>query len=217
MKSDKQVQKDVMAELDWEPSVNAAHIGVEVKDGVVTLAGHVSSWAEKYHAEHAAQRVSGVKALAVEMDVNLPGVSKRTDSDIAASAKGALQWTTFAPNDAVKVKVENGQVTLTGELDWEYQRLAAAWAVRYLLGVTGVSNLVTLRHAASSKVVQSDIEAALKRRAHDDAQKVAVTVNGGDVTLTGSVHSMDERDVARGAAWRSPGVRSVADELAIVY
>ena len=217
MKSDKQVQQDVLAELDWEPSVNAAHIGVEVKGGVVTLAGHVSSWAEKHHAEQAAQRVSGVKALAVEMDVNLPGVSKRSDSDIAVSAKNALEWTTFAPNNAVRVKVEGGQVTLTGDLDWEYQRQATGRAVRYLLGVTGVKNQITLKNAGSSKGVQSNIEAALKRRAHEDAQKVTVTVKGGDVTLTGSVHSMDERDVARGAAWRSPGVRSVTDELAIVY
>lgn len=217
MKSDTQVQSDVMAELQWEPSVNAAHIGVEVKDGIVTLAGHVSSWAEKYHAEHAAQRVSGVRALAVEMDVSLPGISKRTDTDIAKSAKNALQWTTFAPNDAIKVKVELGIVTLSGELDWDYQRLAAAWAVRYLLGVTGVVNQITLKQAASSTAIRSDIEAALKRRAHDDAQKVGVTVSGGDVTLTGSVHSMDERDLARGAAWRSPGVRTVVDDLTISY
>ena len=125
MKTDAQVQQDVIAELKWEPSINAAQIGVEVKDGIVTLAGHVSSYAEKWDAERAAQRVSGVKALAVEMDVKLPGSSKRNDADIARSAKDVLQWTTYLPKDRVKVMVEKGWITLSGDVDWEYQRRAA--------------------------------------------------------------------------------------------
>src|SRR5476651_1737362 len=133
MKSDAQLQQDVIAELSWVPSIDAARIGVEVKDGIVTLAGHVASYAQKWDAERAAQRVYGVKALAIEMDVALPGSSQRNDVDIERSADNVLQWMTYLPKDSIKLKVENGWVTLTGELDWEYQRQAAANAVRYLM------------------------------------------------------------------------------------
>ena len=162
MKTDTQLQQDVTAELKWEPSVNAAQIGVEVKDGIVTLAGHVGSYAEKYDAEHAAQRVSGVEALAIEMDVKLAGSSKRTDADVARAVQNVLQWTTYLPKDRVKVMVEGGWVTLTGEVDWEYQRQAATAGVRYLMGVTGVSDQITIKKPkVSLSAVKSDIEAAL--------------------------------------------------------
>jgi osmotically-inducible protein OsmY len=215
MKTDAQVQQDVIAELKWEPSINAAQIGVEVKDGIVTLAGHVSSYAEKWDAERAAQRVSGVKALAVEIDVKLPGSSKRNDADIARSAKDVLQWMTYLPKDSVKVMVEDGWITLSGEVDWEYQRQAAAGGVRYLMGVTGVSDQIAVKPKVSLSAVKSDIEAALKRRATADAQKISVDVRGADVTLTGSVHSWSERDLARNAAWGTPGVRNVVDNITI--
>jgi osmotically-inducible protein OsmY len=141
-KSDTQLQQDVLAELSWEPSINAADIGVEVKDGIVTLAGHVNTYAEKWDAERATQRVAGVKALAVEMDVRLDGMNNRTDADIARSAENVLQWTTYLKKDAVKIKVEKGWVTLTGEVEWQYQRQAAAAAIRYLMGVSGVSGQI---------------------------------------------------------------------------
>ena len=217
MKTDNQVQQDVIAELSWEPSVNAAQIGVEVKDGIVTLAGHVSSYAEKWNAERAAQRVSGVKALAIEMDVRLPGSSKRTDAEIARSAENVLEWTTFLPADRVKVMVENGWITLSGQVDWEYQRRAAADAVRYLLGVMGVSDDIAIKPSVSSSAVKSDIEAALKRRAKSDAQKISVDVRGSDVTLTGTVHSWSERDLATNSAWGSPGVQNVVNKIAVAY
>ena len=217
MKTDKQVQQDVIAELSWEPSVNAAQIGVEVKDGIVTLAGHVSTYAEKLGAERAAQRVSGVKALAIEMDVKLSGSGKRNDADIAGSAKNALQWTSSFPKDGVKVMVESGCVTLTGEVDWEYQKQAAAKGVRYLMGVTGVSNQIVIKPHVSLSAVKSDIEAALKRRATADAQQISVDVRGADVTLTGTVHSWSERDLAKHAAWGTPGVRNVVDNMSIAY
>ena len=217
MKSDKQVQQDVIAELNWEPSVNAAQIGVEVKDGIVTLAGHVGSYAEKWDAERAAQRVSGVKALAIEMDVKLSGSSKRNDADIARSAESALQWTTFLPKDRVKVMVEAGCITLSGEVDWEYQRESAAGAVRYLMGVTSVSNQIAIKPKVSSSAVKSDIEAALKRRATADARKISVEVHGDDVTLTGTVHTWSERDLARHSAWGTPGVRNVVDKITVTY
>ena len=148
MKTDTQLQHDVIAELAWEPSVNAAQIGVEVKDGVVTLAGHVGSFVEKWEAERAAQRVSGVKGLAVEMDVNLPGSSKRNDVDIARAARNVLEWTTYWPQDEIKVVVEAGWVTLTGEVDWEYQRQAASNSIRGLIGITGVRDQIVIKPKA---------------------------------------------------------------------
>ena len=217
MKSDSQLKQDVVAELSWEPSVNAAQIGVEVKGGIVTLSGHVDSFAEKWHAERATQRVSGVNALAIEMEVKLPGSAKRTDADIARSAESALQWTWNLPKDTVKVMVENGWVTLTGDVDWEYQRKSAARSVRYLLGVTGVSDQIGIKAKATSSAVKSDIEAALKRRALSDAQEISVDVQGGDVTLTGVVHSWSERDLARHSAWGSVGVRKVIDNITLAF
>ena len=217
MKTDAQLQQDVIAELKWEPSVNATQIGVEVKDGIVTLAGHVDSFGEKWNAERAAQRVFGVKALAVEIDVTLPGSSKRNDADVARSVENVLQWTTSLPKDSIKVMVENGEVTLTGEVNWEFQRENAARAVRYLMGVKDVYNNINIKPNISSSAVKSDIEAALKRRAHEDAEKISVEVRGGDVTLKGSVHTWSERELAIDSAWGTHGVRNVVDKMAVTY
>jgi osmotically-inducible protein OsmY len=217
MKTDSQVQQDVIAELKWEPSVNSAEIGVEVKDGVVTLAGHVDSYAAKWNAERAAQRVSGVKALAVEMDVKLTGLSKRTDSDIASSVQNALQWLTYVPKDAIKVMVEKGWITLSGTVDWQYQKEAAADGVRYLMGVTGVSDQIAIKPKMTFNAIKSDIEAAIKRRALDDVAHVSVSVDGSDVTLSGTVHSWSERALANDAAWCTPGVRKVVDHMTVTF
>ena len=217
MKTDSQLQQDVMAELKWEPAVHAEQIGVEVKNGVVTLAGEVSSYTEKLNAERAAQRVNGVKALAVELTVKLAEFSKRTDADIAESAKNILSWTSSLPADAVKVMVEGGWLTLSGDVEWQYQRQDAAHGVRFLAGVTGVSNQIAIKPSLSATVVKSDIEAALKRRAAADAKTIAVDVKGGDVTLTGTVHSWAERDLATRSAWGSSGVRNVVDKMNLVY
>ena len=217
MKTDTQLQHDVMAELKWEPAVHAEQIGVEVKNGVVTLAGEVSSYTEKWNAERAAQRVNGVKALAVEMKVKLSEFGKRTDADIAESAKNILGWTSSLPADAVKVMVEGGWLTLSGDVEWQYQRQDAADSVRYLLGVTGVSNQIAIKPTLSAGVVKSDIEAALKRRAGADAKTIAVEVQGSDVTLSGTVHSWAERDLATRSAWGSAGVRNVVDNMNLVY
>jgi len=216
MKTDFQLQQDVMAELQWEPAVHATQIGVEVKDGFVTLAGQVSSYAEKLVAEHAAQRVTGVKGLAVEMKVKLPGFGHRSDADIAESAKKILDWTSSLPTDSVKVMVEAGWLTLTGDVAWQYQRQNAQDRVRYLSGITGVSNQITITSPLSAPVIQSDIEAALKRRADADATSIAVSVKGADVTLTGTVHSWAERDLATHSAWGSAGVHQVIDKLSLV-
>ena len=217
MKTDTQLQSDVIAELSWEPSINSEHIGVEVMDGVVTLAGHVSSYAEKIGAERAAMRVSGVKALAVEMDVRLAGSSTRIDADIAHSVDNVLQWTTYLPKDAIKIKVESGFVTLSGELAWEYQRETAVSAIRYLMGVKGVNDQLVIKPRASAPIVRADIQAALKRRALKDANEISVSVDGSDVTLSGKVHSWSERELATHTAWGSPGVRSVVDHITVAY
>jgi osmotically-inducible protein OsmY len=217
MKTDTQLQSDVMAELKWDPSFNATAIGVEVKNGVVTLSGHVDKYSEKWAAERAAQKVTGVKALAVELDVALPGSSNRSDADIARTAETVLEWTTNWPKDHVKVLVEKGWVTLSGKVDYEYQRQIASSSVRHLMGVTGVSNQVTIKSKLTSSTVKSDIEAALKRRALTDAQEIMVTVNGGKVTLTGVVHSWSERDMVSDSVWNTPGVTDVNDNISVAY
>ena len=217
MKTDTQLQNDVMAELKWDPSVNATEIGVEVKNGVVTLSGHVDKYTQKWAAEKAAQKVTGVKALAVELDVNLPGSSNRSDTDIARTAENVLEWTTNWPKDHVKVMVEKGWITLSGLVDYEYQRQIASSAVRHLMGVTGVSNQITIKSTLTSASVKTDIEAALKRHALTDAQEIMVTVNGGKVTLTGVVHSWSERDMVSDSVWNTPGVTDVNDNISVAY
>jgi len=215
MKTDAQLQEDVIAELQWEPAVDATQIGVEVKDGIVTLAGHVTNYAGKWNAEHAAQRVYGVKALVVEIDVTLAGTTRRTDGDIARSAKDVLQWTTDAPADTVQIKVEKGNITLSGVVDWAYQRRDAADAIRNLVGVKSVINMVTISPKASTQVVKADIDSALKRRATRDSNSIKVSVEDGEVTLSGSVHNWSEREVANDSAWGAPGVRNVVDLMTI--
>lgn len=215
MKTDLQLQQDVLAELDWEPAINAAAIGVEVKDGIVTLAGHVDSYAEKWDAQRAAQRVGGVRALAVEMDVRLPGASRRDDVDIARAVEDALLWSTALPDKPVQVLVESGHVTLTGKVSWPYQRDAAVQAVRYLMGVTGVSNQILITQSVSPVAVKASIEASLKRQAHQDTRLIDVAVLGAEVTLTGIVPSWTERDLARQSAWSTAGVHSVIDHLTV--
>ena len=217
MKTDLQLQQDIQAELAWEPSVDAAHIGVAVKDGIVTLTGHVANYAAKWEAEKAAQRVAGVKALAVEIDVELPGSSQRDDADIARSVENVLEWSSFAPIGAIKVMVEKGWVTLSGEVHWEFERSTAAAVVRHLLGVTGVSDQIALKNPVSAKVVRADIEAALERRAQNDAQRIKVDVNGSKVTLSGTAHNWAERDLASHAAWSAPGVDGVIDNIVVTY
>ena len=217
MKSDPQVQQDVIAELKWEPSIEAAQIGVEVRDGIVTLTGHVNSFAEKWDAERAVQRVSGVKALAIEIDVKLVGSSKRLAADIARSAENILEWTSCLPKDAVKVMVEGSWITLSGEVDWEYQRQAAGDAVRYLMGVTGMSNEIGIKRGVSSSTIQSGVEAALERSSRPNHQNVSVAVRDGEVTLTGDVHSLSERELAGHSAWNAPGVRNVVNKINLAY
>ncbi len=215
MKSDAQLKSDIEAELEWEPSINAAHVGVSVNKGVVTLTGHLDTYAEKFAIDRVVSRVCGVHAVAVELDVKLAAGHVRSDTDIASTAEDTIRWNTLIPVDKVRVKVEKGWVTLTGEVDWDFQRHAAENAMHAIKGVRSVINAITLKPRSAPADVATRIGEALKRRAQREARDVHVTMSGNVVTLRGQVHSVPERDAARGAAMAAPGVARVIDELTL--
>jgi len=215
MKTNTQLQRDVMDELQFEPSVNAANIGVIAKDGIVTLTGKVCSYAEKYAATEAAERVTGVKAVTDETKVDLPEAHQRDDQDIAEAAVNALKWHVWVPKDAIKVKVQQGWVTLEGTVDYKFQQTAAEEAVQNLTGVIGVSNLIELKTVAAPSDIKVKIENALKRTAELDGERITVEVDENKVVLRGKVSSWAERDEAERAAWSAPGVWDVDDKLEI--
>lgn len=215
MKTDAQLKKDVTAELEWDPSINASHVGVAAADGVVTLTGHLNTYAEKYAIERAVQRVQGVKAIALELDVKLEPGHKRSDSEIANAVESALQWNTLVPAERIQVKVEKGWVTLKGEVDWEYQRQNAEKAVRPLTGVVGLANAITLKPTVTPTKVADRIRDALARHAEREAKHIEVMASGSAVTLRGTVDSWAERNAAFGAAWSAPGVLSVVNEIRV--
>ncbi|MET4577724.1 BON domain-containing protein [Ottowia thiooxydans] len=215
MKTDMQLKADVTAELAWEPAVNAAGIGVLVNGGVVTLTGHLDTFAEKYAAERAVRRVAGVRGLAMELDVKLATGHQRSDSEIALAAASALRWSVFMQPDRVKVEVEKGWVTLNGEVDWAYQSRTAEQCVRNLIGVRGLTNQISVKPTVSTRNVAAEISAALERQAEREAKHIAIDVEGGVVTLRGKVHSMAERDAAAGAAFAAQGVSRIVNKLEV--
>lgn len=214
--TDRELQRHVEDALGWEPSFDAADIGVSVDNGVVTLRGDIASYTARAAAERVALAVYGVKAVANDLNVRLPGDYERTDSDIAQAAVNALQWNNVVPANKIAVAVSNGWITLKGNLDWQYQKDAAARAVRDLRGVRGVNNYIALQPQVKSADIREKIEAAFKRSAEIDARRIAVTAQEGKVILTGNVRSWAERREAERAAWAAPGVNQVDDRLSVM-
>ena len=217
MKTDAELQRHVMTELKWEPTIHEAEIGVAVKDGVVTLSGTVDSYGKKWAADRAARRVWGVKEVIEEIKVTLAGSYKRPDKDIAESATKVLDWNLWIPSDRVKVMVQDGRITLSGDVDWYYQKERAEDAVRHLVGVLGVINSITIKPPVKAIEVKNRIEDALKRNARLllAAQKIQVEVSGSKVILRGNVGSWADRDEAAHAAWSAPGVWEVENKLTV--
>lgn len=215
MKTETQLQRDVLDELRWEPSIDANDVGVMAHGGVVTLVGRVNSFAEKDAAQRAAQRVTGVKAVANDLEVVVPGMHRRDDTDIARAATDAIAWNCNVPQDQVRLTVRNGLVTLEGEVDWQYQREAAFNTVAFLTGVNGVTNNLVVRPRATPQQIEEKIRAALQRTASRDAAKITVETVGGKVILRGTVRTWAERDDAERAAWSAPGVSGVESYVEI--
>jgi osmotically-inducible protein OsmY len=213
--TDKGLKQYVEDALNWEPSFDAADIGVSVDGGVVTLRGDVASYAARSAAERVALRVYGVKAVANDLQVRLPGDRQRTDTDIAQAAVNALTWNTMVPAKGISVAVSNGWITLNGTVDWQYQKDAAARALRDLTGVRGVNNHITVQPHVRIAEVQEKIEAAFRRSAEIDARRISVSAQDGKVILTGNVRSWAERQEAERAAWAAPGVAQVDDRLTV--
>jgi osmotically-inducible protein OsmY len=210
---DGSLRQDVVDELEFEPSLDAANIGVAVASGVVTLTGHVKSYIEKVKAEEVVRHVKGVHGIAQELEVRYPSDKKTSDDEIAKRALNIIGWDTTIPADKVQVKVEKGWVTLSGQVDWYYQRDAAENAVRRLHGIKGISNLLTIQPRAQVSDIKNRIETALKRNAELEASNIHVSVAGNTVTLDGNVKAWTERYAAENAAWATPGVNVVDNRL----
>ncbi len=215
MSEDRELQEAVMAELGWEPSVEAAHIGVTANAGVVTLTGHVQSFAQKVAAERAAARVKGVKAVAEEIEVKLPYDIKRGDEDIAGAAIERLAWDSSVPSNAVEIRVEKGWVTLNGKVDWQFQKEAATQALRTLIGVIGISNHVEIKPTVNADDVGQNITRALHRSWFYVPNTIKISTRGGEIKLTGHVTTWNARDLAGKTAWSAPGATSVENDIVV--
>lgn len=215
MKTDAQLRKQVLDELDWDPAINATAVGVAVKDGVVVLTGQLNTFAEKQAVEKTVQRVAGVRAIAVDLDVKLDPHHQRSDPEIAAAIETAFKWHALIPEDRIQVKVEKGWVTLSGAVDWHYQRHNAEVAVKPITGVVGVNNKIELRPREGTKIVVERIRDALARYAQDEANQIQVTVDADTATLRGSVATLAERSAAHAAAWAAPGISRVINEITV--
>ncbi len=213
--TDLDLKINVQEALAWEPALDARSINISIREGIVTLTGSVPSYPEKHVAEKAAGLVRGVKAVACELAVALPGANSRSDQEIARAAADAIGWNTLLANTKIQVFVDKGRITLEGAVNWNYQRQSADRSVRYLAGVRDVNNHIVVRPVAEQVAVISEIEAALIRNARLDAESVRVEVRGNRVILSGNVQSWIEREEAERAAWASPGVCDVENELTV--
>jgi osmotically-inducible protein OsmY len=210
------LKRHVEEELEWEPSLDSADIGVGVEDGVVTLMGHVRTFAEKLAAEGAVKRVKGVRALAQNMEVRLSGIPATTDDELARRAADILEWDVSVPKGAIQAKVEGGHITLTGTVNWKYQSDAAKFRLSNLPGVKAVVNLVKVKAKPAPADIRARIEKALMRNAQTEAKGISVTVDQGRVTLKGNIDAWHDREIAEQAAWSAPGVVAVDDQLRLV-
>jgi osmotically-inducible protein OsmY len=214
-RSDTDIHKDIVAEFHWEPSLRDDDIAVAVRDGVVTLAGFADSYADKWKAERIASKIQGVKAIANNIEIKLPSASQRADPDIARAVVNALQWNISVPADRIKTKVEKGWVTLEGEADYNYQKEAAERAIRYLTGVKGITNLITVKQRATPADLKERIKEALQRSAQFDAERITVEVQGNKAILRGTVRSYAEMKEAERAALKAPGITEVENRLTV--
>ena len=213
--TDEQIQTDVLEELKWDTRVRPNEIGVTVKDGIITLTGWVDSYLKKMAAEEAAHRVPGVKAVANDIEVRLPGFAERTDADLAAAVLNALRWDAAIPAGKVDVTVSQGWVTLKGEVEYAFQKRDAERAVRRLSGVKGVTNLITVKPQVLPTDLKQQIERALIRNAETDARRITIEVEGSKVILRGTVRSYAEKQAAEDTAWSAPGVTEVENRIVI--
>ncbi|MGP0058305.1 MAG: BON domain-containing protein [Beijerinckiaceae bacterium] len=212
---DKVLRNQILAALDWEPSVDSASIAVGVKDGVATLSGHVRTYVEKLKAEQVVRHVRGVRAIAEELEVRPLHTHTHADDEIAKRAVDMLSWDVLVPSESVQAKVQQGWVTLSGEVDWQYQRTATEDDVRKLSGVLGVTNLITIKPRVHTGDIKLRIEEALRRNALIEANGIHINVENGKVTLEGRVHTWYERDVLETAVWAAPGVNAVDDRVTV--
>jgi osmotically-inducible protein OsmY len=216
MTTDADLKRDVEAQLSWDPDIDASNIAVAVKDGVVTLAGFVRSYSQKFEAEEEVKNVRGVRGVANDIEVKLPSLNERPDPEIVRDAVAALKRELPYSSENIKVIARNGWITLEGEAEWKFQSERAEESVRRTMGLKGVTNLIKIKPRVAASDIKQRIEEALKRSAEVDAQNISVTASGGEVTLRGTVHSWAERQEAERAAWRAPGVFNVNNRIVVV-
>jgi osmotically-inducible protein OsmY len=215
MTTDTEIQKNVMEELKWDPIMQSAEIGAIVKDGIVTLVGYVDNYSQRLAAENAVKRVKDVRAVAIDIAISLPDDQRRSDTDLAAAALNALKWSSFVPEDKIRLKVDGGWITMEGEVEWQFQKESAYSAVSDLIGVHGVINRINVRPNITPVIVKDVIKKALERSADIEADSINISTDGGRIVLKGKVRSWAERKEVERAVWATPGVIEVKDELII--